>query len=119
MSALGQKRTFAAHKLMSARTSERLFSTSKATGMISGIEIFYGFIVCCCAMRLWGVTRITPPRGLSMSAIKKNEIDMIIGKISRNILVRCSPYPKSKLQEIAINPINAHAAPGMRFHQAA
>src|SRR5262245_30435762 len=112
MFAMGQKRTRAVQQRMSAKGQRRTSNQPE-------FEIFYGFIVCCCATRLWGVTRITPPRGLSMSAIKKNEIDMIIGKISRNTLVRCSPYPKSKLQEITIKPINAHAAPGIRFHQAA
>ena len=65
---------------------------------------------------------MTPPRGLSKSEIRKNEIATITGK-TRNSLYLLSlcraAYPKRRLQETAITAIRLQAAAGMRFHQAA
>jgi len=63
---------------------------------------------------------MTPQWGLSMSAMRKNAIDAITGKTkSANMPVLRSRYPIRKLEKIAINPIRAHAATGMRFNHAA
>jgi hypothetical protein len=40
------------------------------------------FIDCATASKLYGTTRITPPFGLSMSAIRKNAIDEMTGTTS-------------------------------------
>ena len=42
---------------------------------------YCGFMNWDTAMRFCGSTRMTPPRGLSISAIRKNEIDTTIGKM--------------------------------------
>ena len=54
-----------------------------------------------------------------MSAIRKNEIETMNGKISKNQLARCSLYPNMRLHAMAINIISAQAEIGMRFRQAA
>jgi hypothetical protein len=73
-------------------------------------------------MRFTGCTRMRPPRGLSMSAIRKNEIDTISVR-TRNTTepasVRWILKPISRLQQRAIASIKAHAATGIRFHHAA
>src|SRR5258705_7421792 len=72
--------------------------------------------------RFCGLTRMTPPRGLSMSAMRENEMDKTSGRIrSRNAsaLASRARYPTNTLQQMAIATIRAHAAIGMRFHQAA
>ena len=47
------------------------------------VAIFYcAFMDCESAIRLFGCTRMMPPRGLSMSAISKTEMDTIIGTTS-------------------------------------
>src|SRR4029078_8847273 len=61
-----------------------------------------------------------PPRGLSMSEIRKNAMDTATGtmrKMRRS--VRRAPYPIRKLQQKEIATIRTHAAIGMRFHHAA
>ena len=63
---------------------------------------------------------MAPPRGLSVSEIKKNAIDTAIGAIrSMPRSVRCAPYPIRKLQQMAMATINAHAAIGSRFRRSA
>ena len=54
-----------------------------------------------------------------MSAIRNIEVETISGKTTKNAVVRCSPYPISRLHAIAIRPINIQAVNGIRFHQAA
>ena len=63
---------------------------------------------------------MTPLRGLSISAMRKNAIDVIIGRIkSTRVPLPTSLYPRRRLQAIAIASIRAHAPIGMRFSQAA
>src|ERR1044071_8944138 len=72
--------------------------------------------------RFCGCTRIGPPRGLSISAIRKNAVAAISGRISNNLDSRCAslaPKPTSALEQIAIATISPQAASGMRFHHAA
>ena len=57
---------------------------------------------------------MTPARELSMSAIRKNGIDTITGKMTRvAALLRFSLRPSSRLPAIAINSIRRQAAAGM------
>ena len=43
-------------------------------------------------IRFWGRTRMIPPRGLSMSAIRKNEIEIVKGTMKKMAtLTRCAP----------------------------
>jgi hypothetical protein len=52
--------------------------------------------------------------------MRKKEIDAASGKITnKRILVRCAPYPISKLLATAIAVNNTQASSGMAFHQAA
>src|SRR5271156_4468442 len=63
---------------------------------------------------------MSPPRGLSMSAISRNEIDTSKGRTSkRSECDLWAPYPANRLQNRAINSIRAQADGGMRFFQAA
>src|SRR4029077_19938983 len=99
----------------------------KSVGDITGTILdscppstYYGCKDCERLSKFWGATRMVPPRGLSMSEIRKNAMDTVAGTI-RNIRrsVRCAPYPISKLQQTAMAAISAQAAIGMRFHHAA
>ena len=63
-----------------------------------------------------------PPRGLSMSAIRKKEMDTTSGKTNirvRSALACRAPKPTNKLQQMAIAAIIPQAAGGIRFHHAA
>ena len=63
---------------------------------------------------------MTPPCGLSRSAIKKKQIDADNGtiiKVSQSL--RRDRNPMSQQQPIAMAAIRAHAAVGMRFSHAA
>src|SRR5215469_18750732 len=63
---------------------------------------------------------MTPPRGLSISAIRKRDTERAIGRIKRTeALLLCSPKPTSMLQKTATKINSIHAAVGMRFHQLA
>ena len=63
---------------------------------------------------------MTPCRGLSMSAMKKNEMDSTIGRMTSNQgLEWRALYPVSVQEHIAIMNISSHAPSGMRFHQEA
>src|SRR5580658_4919123 len=63
-----------------------------------------------------------PPRGLSMSAMRRNEMDTTRGSTNNRPdfgPAVCAPYPINRLQETAIDIIKVQAAVGMRFHHAA
>ena len=64
---------------------------------------------------------MAPPRGLSMSEIKKNAMDTTIGTTSsvRQSASMCAVSLINKLQLTAIAAIIPQAATGIRFHQAA
>ena len=60
-----------------------------------------------------------PPRGLSMSEIRKNAMDTAIGTI-RNSADRSDVHRNlSTRSQMAMAAINTQAATGMRFHHAA
>src|SRR5579871_3218757 len=72
------------------------------------------------AMRFCGSMRMMPPRGLSMSAIRKKAIVRIVGNMTRvDCDVRRSLKPSRKLQTTATSIMSTHAPTGTRFHQAA
>src|SRR5580692_5581274 len=55
--------------------------------------------------------RITPARGLSMSAMRKRKWS--------TVALPCIPKPSSKLERATIRNISIHTAIGMRFHHTA
>ena len=63
-----------------------------------------------------------PPRGLSMSAIKRNDMDTTRGRTNSRAdftpALRAA-YPTKRLQQMAIVIIKPQADFGMRFHHAA
>ena len=68
-------------------------------------------------MRLCGSMRMTPPLGLSISAIKKKDTDVTKGKIINSptlFLNLRAPNPTRIFAHKAIAVINAHAGNGMR-----
>src|SRR6476661_10872520 len=66
------------------------------------------------------MTWIIPPRGLSISAIRKKDTDSASGNTKRRTgPVRCELYPTNRLPQIAKKPIRAQAGGGIRFHHAA
>src|SRR5579863_872885 len=63
-----------------------------------------------------------PPRGLSMSAMRRKEMDTTRGRTNNRPdfgPAVCAPYPINTLQEMAIAIIKVQAAVGIRFHHAA
>jgi len=61
-----------------------------------------------------------PWQGLSISAIRKNEIETTSGSTSnRNLVLSCEICPTSRLQKMAIVTTRHHAANGNLFVQAA
>src|SRR5277367_100786 len=63
---------------------------------------------------------MAPCRGLSMSAMRKSEMDRAIGKIRKSQgLLPYARQPVKRLQKMEIAITRVHAATGIRFHHAA
>src|ERR1017187_4484637 len=70
--------------------------------------------------RFCGTTWMNPLRGLSMSAMRRKDMETTSGSMKSMMpFALRAPYPTSTLQQTAMAIIKAHADDGIRFHHAA